>query len=130
MTFRLRVGDVNALPGPDCPRDISGLVIPCTDGEVTITDGIWILEHVILGTRTIYCEELADVNNDLAVDITGGVVLLEHLIIGGPPPSSVPDPSWNAEMRCREQGEFDDFSLNRGNLGCSQPTPCSFYSTF
>ena len=97
---------------------------------VTLTDGIWILEFFILGTRTIYCEELADVNGDRGVDLTDGVVLLEHLIIGGPPPVGVPDPSWNFERRCREQGEFDAFSRNRGDLGCSLPTPCGFYSDF
>lgn len=81
------------------------------DGQVDFTDGIWLLEAIILGTRELTCLEATDINLDGRSDPTDAILLLEFVILGAAPP---PDP-----------GPFDcDIDRLGGTLGCVAHLAC------
>jgi hypothetical protein len=58
------------------------------DGEINITDGVRVLNHLFLGTGEITCPDAADTNDQGELNITSGVFILNWLFLGGrePPP--------------------------------------------
>ena len=59
-----------------------------SDGDVNITDGVFVLNFLFLGGATPPCREASDANADGDVNITDGVFLLNFLFLGGPEPSA------------------------------------------
>ena len=76
------------------------------DGEVTMTDAIFVLNWLFLGGRRPPCMEQADINGSRDVNLADGVYELQWEFIGGPPP---PPP-------------FPGCGPHRAPLGCEQPT--------
>jgi hypothetical protein len=61
------------------------------DGEINITDGIFVLNYLFLGGTTPPCTEAAEINDDGEINITDGIFVLNYLFLGGadiPPPAS------------------------------------------
>jgi hypothetical protein len=57
------------------------------DGNLNITDGIYVLNFLFLGGPTPPCLEAANPNDDQAVNITDGIYVLNFLFLGGPAPA-------------------------------------------
>ena len=57
-----------------------------SNGDVNITDGIFILNFLFLGGDSPTCLEAANSDNDGAVSITDGIYILNFLFLGGPGP--------------------------------------------
>lgn len=63
-----------------------------TDGDVDVSDGIFILSYLFLGGEEPKCQKSGDANLDAFVDISDGIYVLAHLFLGGPPmPPPYPD---------------------------------------
>jgi hypothetical protein len=58
------------------------------DGQINITDGIYVLNYLFLGGPTPTCIEAANPNDDPQVNITDGIYILNFLFLGGPPPAA------------------------------------------
>lgn len=56
------------------------------DGSTDISDAIFILGYLFLGTGTPTCLEALNVDDSPAIDISDSIYLLGHLFLGGPPP--------------------------------------------
>ncbi len=56
------------------------------DGDLNITDGIFVLNFLFNGGPTPTCMDAADANDDGAVNITDGIYTLNFLFTGGPDP--------------------------------------------
>lgn len=79
------------------------------DGTVNITDPIFTLNYLFLGTSTVTCLDAADANDDGQVNITDPIYVLGYLFLGSDP---IPSP-------------FPTCGLDPGpedGLGCA---PCS-----
>ena len=62
------------------------------DGNVDLSDAIFVLDHLFLGGRAPECRDAGDTNDSGAVDLSDAVYLLAHLFLGGPaPPAPYPD---------------------------------------
>lgn len=75
------------------------------DGEVNITDGIFVLNFLFLGGPSPPCPEASDANDDGEVNITDGIYVLNFLFLGGPAPpdpgtSCGPDPVGSPDLGC------------------------------
>ena len=57
-----------------------------SDGDVNITDGVFVLNFLFVGRTIPPCREASDANADGVVNITDGVYLLNFLFAGGPEP--------------------------------------------
>jgi sugar lactone lactonase YvrE/predicted phosphodiesterase len=91
---------------------------PDDDGETAITDGIYLFNHLFLGSAAApTCRESADVNNDASVDITDGIQILNYLFLGGLPPAA----PGAAGDPC---GPDTDPAGEAGDLGCESYTHC------
>ena len=102
-------------PGGGRPRFHRG--DPNDDGQLNITDGIFVLNFLFLGGPEPTCAESADANNDGGVNITDGIFLLNFLFLGGPAPAAPGPP----EEAC---GEDPDAAGSPGDLGCASYTKC------
>jgi hypothetical protein len=83
-------------------------------GEINLTDPIFTLGALFLGTEEPSCADAADVNNDGAVDIADAVASLVFQFLGG---FAIPPP-----------GPFDcggDPALPADDLGCAEYAPCA-----
>ena len=49
------------------------------DGQVNITDAVFLLNFLFIGGRTPLCMESADANNDGEVEISDGILILKFL---------------------------------------------------
>lgn len=56
------------------------------DGQINLTDGVFVLNYLFLSGPVPPCLEASDSNNDDQVNITDGIYVLNHLFLGGPPP--------------------------------------------
>lgn len=83
------------------------------DGDVNITDGVFVLNFLFLGTTTPTCREASDANADGDVNITDGVYLLNFLFAGGPAP---PAPFGECGT---------DPTRSPGDVDCVSFAPCS-----
>ncbi len=62
------------------------------DGNVNITDAIFVLNFLFLGGESPACPDAADVNDDGGINITDGILILNYLFLGGEaPPSPGPE---------------------------------------
>jgi hypothetical protein len=84
---------------------------PNGDGEINITDGIYLLEFLFFRRPAPACKESADVNNDGGVDITDAISTFRFLFLGGraPAPPGPPGLPCGADL---------DPEGSRGALGC------------
>ena len=63
-----------------------------TDGALSITDSIALLNFLFLGTPAPSCSQVGDANRDGNIDITDGISLLGFLFLGQQsPPAPFPD---------------------------------------
>ena len=63
------------------------------DGEVLLTDAIFLLNHLFLGAPPPACPDAADADDDGALNLTDSVAVLNFLFLGGaPPPPPHPEP--------------------------------------
>ena len=63
-----------------------------TDGALSITDSIALLNFLFLGTPASSCSQVGDANRDGNIDITDGISLLGFLFLGQQsPPAPFPD---------------------------------------
>lgn len=78
------------------------------DGELTISDPIYLLNFLFQGGSATPCDDAADSNDDGVLDISDAVAALSYLFLGGPmpPPEGAPgiDPTLD-------------------ELGCARPSP-------
>ena len=58
------------------------------NGNIALTDGIFILQFLFAGGTQPSCLETADVNDDGEIGLTDGVVVLQFLFTGGAPPAA------------------------------------------
>jgi regulation of enolase protein 1 (concanavalin A-like superfamily) len=66
---------------------------PNDDGQMNITDGIYVLNYLFLGGPGPGCAESADANDDGTLNITDGIFVLNYLFLGGPAPPSPGPPT-------------------------------------
>jgi hypothetical protein len=59
---------------------------PNNDGQVLISDAVWIFTELFRGGVRTRCPAAADCNGDGARDISDGIYALSFLFTGGPPP--------------------------------------------
>jgi hypothetical protein len=85
------------------------------DGDINITDGIFVLNYLFLGGPTPDCLEAANPNDDAEINITDGIFVLNYLFLGGPEPAP-PGPTTSP---CGE-----DPADSPSDLGCSSYTEC------
>jgi hypothetical protein len=71
-TVKFRRGDVNQ------------------DGDVDLSDAIFLFDYLFLAGRAVRCLDAADANDDgtMAPDISDGIYLLDFLFLGGPVPGA------------------------------------------
>jgi hypothetical protein len=55
------------------------------DGKLDLSDAVFILGFLFLGTTEPGCREALDVNDDNAIDIADAISILGHLFLGSPP---------------------------------------------
>jgi hypothetical protein len=60
---------------------------PNDDGAGDISDAIFTLAYLFLGTETATCQKAADTNDDGAVDVSDAIFLLGYLFLGGISPT-------------------------------------------
>ena len=80
-----------------------------TDERYDLSDAVFILGHLFLGSEEPGCLDAADANDDGAIDLSDGIFILQHLFQGGsPPPPPEPaavcpglDPTVD-ELTCRD----------------------------
>ncbi len=77
----------------------------CTaNGEIDITDGIYLFTHLFLGGDPLKCEDACDSNDDAILDISDPIAFLRYLFLGGaplPPPKTCgPDPTPLDKVPC------------------------------
>jgi hypothetical protein len=75
------------------------------EGEVNITDGIFLLNFLFVGGPEPPCLEASDADDDGEVNITDGIYILNFLFVGGPEPadpgvSCGPDPVGSPDLGC------------------------------
>jgi len=78
------------------------------DGGLNITDGVYVLNYLFLGSEAPGCLETADTDDDGAVNITDAVTILKYLFLGGAAPASPGppgspcglDPAGSADVGC------------------------------
>ena len=56
------------------------------DGEINVSDAVFILAHLFLGGPTPSCEDAADVQDDGVIDVSDAVRVLGSLFLGLPDP--------------------------------------------
>jgi hypothetical protein len=62
------------------------------NGEINLTDGIYILNSLFLGGESPTCQDAADTDDSGEINITDGIYILNYLFIGGEePPLPSPD---------------------------------------
>jgi hypothetical protein len=81
------------------------------DGQVNITDPIFLLSWLFLGGRLPPCMDAGDGNDDGRVDLSDSIYVLRHLYTGAPPP---PEPY----LDCAEDP-------TRDSLTCESFAPCA-----
>ncbi|MBI4584834.1 MAG: hypothetical protein HY717_12535 [Planctomycetes bacterium] len=86
------------------------------DGSMDISDAVFILYHLFLGTVDLPCEEAADADDLGGVEITDAIRLLHHLFLGGPPPEAPGPPP----LPCGPDPESSP-----ARLGCGLYTHCA-----
>jgi hypothetical protein len=94
--------EARILPSPQPLRFRRG--DPDDTGVVTLTDAVFILEHLFRSGPAPSCMDAADGDDDGQVSLSDGVFLLNHLFQGGQAPPA-PGPS---ECGPDAQGEGDD----------------------
>jgi Ca2+-binding RTX toxin-like protein len=77
-----------------------------TDGNVDISDGIEMLNHLFNGGSNSDCPETGDVGNDGSLDISDPISLLGHLFLGQKPPA---EPNIILEGGCYFEPEDDTY---------------------
>lgn len=82
-----------------------------SDGAVSVTDGMLLLNHLFKGGEAPGCLDAADADDDGALDLTDPLRILQHLFLGGEPP---PEPFGE----CGEDPTLDE-------LSCEGPPVCS-----
>jgi hypothetical protein len=87
------------------------------DGDVNLTDAIFILSFLFTGGAPPGCLETADVDNDAAVNITDAVALLGFLFLGGPAPAAPGPPPSPCDTDTDPPG-------SAGDLGCDVYDKC------
>lgn len=87
------------------------------NGDLDLTDAIFVLEYLFLGKRVPVCMEAADADNDGSVDITDAIITLLYLFLGEAPPASPGPPG-------RECGPDPDPPGATGDLGCTSYDGC------
>jgi hypothetical protein len=75
------------------------------DGEINITDGIFILNFLFLGGEDPSCMDAADADDSEDINITDGIYVLNFLFLGGPSPTDPwpdcgPDPDDGGALSC------------------------------
>ena len=78
------------------------------DGGLNITDGVFVLNYLFLGSEAPGCIETADTDDDGAVNITDAVGILNFLFLGGAEPASPGppgspcglDPAGSTDLTC------------------------------
>jgi hypothetical protein len=85
------------------------------DGQINITDGIFILNFLFLGGPSSTCLEASNPNDDATINITDGIYVLNFLFLGGPAPA-LPGP---VDSPCGP-----DPDLSPTDLGCEVYSPC------
>ncbi|MGQ9590874.1 MAG: hypothetical protein ACUVYA_11330 [Planctomycetota bacterium] len=78
--------DPDCAAAPNCQGKNFRRADPNDDGQVNITDGIYVLNFLFLGGPEPTCSEAADPNDDGGVNITDGIYILNFLFLGGPEP--------------------------------------------
>ncbi len=62
------------------------------DTQIDLSDAVFILGYLFLGSSAPECFDAADVNDSGIIDLSGAVHLLNHLFVGGaPPPPPYPE---------------------------------------
>jgi hypothetical protein len=85
------------------------------DGQLGISDSLWLFGALFLGGDLPACREAGDANNDGSLDITDGIFVLSYLFLGGQAP---PAPGGAA---C---GTDSDAEGGPGDQGCEAYTSC------
>lgn len=85
------------------------------DGQLGISDSLWLFGALFLGGDLPACREAGDANNDGSLDITDGIFVLSYLFLGGQAP---PAPGGEA---C---GMDSDAVGGPGDQGCEAYTSC------
>ena len=83
------------------------------NGDVNITDGIFVLNFLFLGGPSPTCMDGSDSDDDGAVSITDGIYILNFLFLGGPNPAP-PYPGCGADP----QGDGDGVTCEVPHPGC------------
>lgn len=87
------------------------------DGTADITDAIFTLGFLFLGTSGPSCAEAADADNNVSIEITDAIYLLWYLFLGGPPPAPPGPPA-------EPCGADPDPPGSQGDLGCANYQKC------
>jgi hypothetical protein len=112
-----RDGDHNGTPDECQPRTRFHRGDATHDGKLDISDGISVLQFLMLDGAPPACLDSADVNNDAKLDITDGIFMLDYLFLGTePPPEPGPPP-----LPC---GTDPDPLGSTGDLGCARYDHC------
>lgn len=82
------------------------------DGQFNITDPIFLLSFLFLGTAEVSCRDSADVDDSGRIDVTDPLFALQSLFLGGGPP--IPPPS----NGCGFDPTLDEFFI------CSDRSQC------
>lgn len=90
---------------------------PNRDGQVDVSDGVFIFLYLFSDQVTLDCRESADANNDGAIDMTDGTHLLNYVFLGEAPPAAPGPPG----TPC---GTDPDDPGGDGDLGCDQYDQC------
>jgi hypothetical protein len=89
------------------------------DGDLNITDGIFVLGYLFLGGPAPPCLDAADSNDDEALDIADGIHILYFLFLGGP----APPPPGPPGSDCGPDG--DDGDGEKDPLSCASYEKCA-----
>ncbi len=90
---------------------------PNGDGNMDLSDGVFILNFLFTGGDAPECTEAANSNDDTNVDLSDGVFILNHLFTGGPASASPGPP--NVGSPCGR-----DPADSVSDLGCLSYTRC------
>jgi len=89
-----------------------------TDGQLDISDALYLFNSLFLAGSPLGCLEAADSNNDGSADISDGVHVLSFLYNGGAAPAPPGPPTVG------DCGPDPDEPGSAGDLGCEAYPPC------
>ena len=101
----------------ECERALFHRGDPNGDGNLNVSDAVFVLVFLFRGGPSPACVEAGDVNNDGSIDLADPVSILNFLFRGGPAPA-IPGP---ATVPC---GMDPDPPGSPGDLGCRSYDRC------